>query len=65
MVKAISGKYIRRSAPTSVAIGTKLDEGASVTKNHAPRNAAIGHRRNAAAVNDNNATTIADSTSDI
>ena len=28
---------MRRSAPTSVAIGTMLDVGASMTKNHAPR----------------------------
>ena len=34
---AISGRYIRRSAPTSVAIGMMLEVGASVMKNHAPR----------------------------
>src|SRR5262245_5783019 len=37
---AASGRYIRRSAPTSEAIGTKLDVGASVTKTHVARNAA-------------------------
>src|SRR5439155_614503 len=36
---AARGRYIRRSAPTSVAIGTKLDVGARVTKNHVPRKA--------------------------
>src|SRR5438046_2427879 len=41
---AISGTYMRRSAPTSVAMGTILDVGASVTKNHAPRNARLGLR---------------------
>ena len=56
---AINGRYIRRSAPTSVAIGTKLDEGASVMKNHAPRNAAAAFHRNAATVSNNSATTAA------
>ena len=39
---AISGRYMRRSAPTSVAIGMKLDVGASVMKNQAPRNPSAG-----------------------
>ena len=39
-----SGKYIRRSAPTSVAIGMMLDAGASVMKNHAPQNPIAGIR---------------------
>ena len=41
---ARSGRYIRRSAPTSVAIGTMLDVGASVTKNQTPRKPSAGHR---------------------
>src|SRR5262245_14248639 len=36
-VSAMSGKYIRRSAPTSVAIGTTLDVGARATKNASAR----------------------------
>jgi hypothetical protein len=36
---------MRRSAPTSVAIGTKLDVGASVTKNQTRQNAARGAAR--------------------
>ena len=39
---AASGRYIRRSAPTSVAIGRMLDEGARVIQNHAARNPSIG-----------------------
>src|SRR5688572_31286005 len=41
---AASGRYIRRSAPTSVAIGTKLDVGDSVMKHHAPRKPTCGRR---------------------
>src|SRR5262245_39082149 len=37
---AATGRYIRRSTPTSVAIATKLDVGESVTKTHGARNAA-------------------------
>src|SRR4051812_37107539 len=48
-ITAISGRYIRRSAPTSVAIGTMLDVGASVTKNHSPRNPKAGRHTIAAA----------------
>src|SRR5262245_25305030 len=47
---AASGRYIRRSAPTSVAIGRMLDEGASVTKNQVPRNAISRRHRHAATV---------------
>ena len=36
-----SGRYMRRSAPTSVAIGTKLDVGDSVMKHHAPEEADV------------------------
>src|SRR5690349_22004667 len=39
-----SGRYMRRSAITSVTIGTKLDVGARMPKNHAPRNP-TGRRR--------------------
>src|SRR4051812_33905315 len=35
-VIAMSGRYIRRSAPTSVTMGTNDDVGASVMKTHAP-----------------------------
>ena len=38
---AAIGKYIRRSSPTSVRIGTMLEAGASVMKNQAPRNPAL------------------------
>ena len=48
--KAASGRYIRRSAPTSLAIGTTLDVGASVRKNMAPRNPIAGHRTSATTV---------------
>src|SRR5258708_38092978 len=47
---AASGKYIRRSAPASVAIGITVDDGASVTKNHVPRKASSRRFRQAAAV---------------
>src|SRR5437588_13016238 len=47
---AASGRYILRSAPTSVAIGTRLDVGASVMKNQAPRNPSVGRRTSATAV---------------
>ena len=40
----MSGRYMRRSAPTSVAIGTMLDVGARVMKNQAPRNPHFGRR---------------------
>ena len=40
---AMSGRYMRRSAPTSVATGTMLDAGASVMKNQRPRKPAAGH----------------------
>ena len=50
VMTARSGRYIRRSAPTSVAIGTMLDVGASVTKNQAPRKPTLGHRLNATRV---------------
>ena len=39
---ATSGRYIRRSAPTSVAIGTMELVGASVRKNQVPQNASRG-----------------------
>ena len=45
-----SGRYMRLSAPTSVAIGTTLEVGASVTKNHVARNATAGQRSQASAV---------------
>jgi hypothetical protein len=38
---------MRRSAPTSVAIGTMLDVGARVVKNHAPRKPAFAARASA------------------
>src|SRR5262249_24976778 len=44
------GRYMRRSAPTSVAIGTMLDVGASVMKNHDARNPTGGHRTRSAQV---------------
>src|SRR3954467_13859455 len=47
---ATTGRYIRRSAPTSVAIGTMLDVGASVMKNHAPRKPTAGARTRATVV---------------
>ena len=47
---ATSGRYIRRSAPTSVEIGMTLDVGASVRKNHAPRNPIGGLRMKATMV---------------
>src|SRR5215208_5068836 len=56
---AISGRYIRRSAPTSVAIGMTLDAGASVRKNHAPRNPILGERTSATTVAARSATTTA------
>jgi hypothetical protein len=37
-----SGKYMRRSAPTSVAMGMTLEDGASVPKNHTPTKARVG-----------------------
>jgi hypothetical protein len=55
---AISGRYIRRSAPTSVAIGTKLEVGASVMKTQAPRNPRAGRRPSAIAVRTRRTTTI-------
>src|SRR3989442_1428231 len=54
---AASARYIRRSAPTSVAIGTMLDVGASVMKIHAPRKPSIGRCHNASAVNASSAMT--------
>src|SRR6266850_362205 len=45
-----SGKYIRRSAPTSVAIGTMLDVGASVTNTQTPRKPSFGRQINAETV---------------
>ncbi len=39
---AARGRYIRRSAATSVTIGTKLEVGARMRKNHAPRNPSAG-----------------------
>ena len=42
---------MRRSAPTSVAIGTTLDVGASVMKNQAPRNPSFGLKTNPMTVN--------------
>src|SRR5437763_9907984 len=53
---AISGRYILRSAPTSVAIGTNDEAGASVMKIQAPRKPTAGLDRNAAMVNSINAT---------
>src|SRR4029077_10805025 len=47
---AASGRYMRRSAPTSVAIGTTLEAGASVTKNQAPRKPTAGRFHKAAMV---------------
>ena len=44
---AASGRYIRRSAATSVTIGTKLELGARIRKNHAPKNPSAGARRSA------------------
>src|SRR4051812_30667645 len=37
-------RYTRRSAAISVAIGTTLDDGARIKKNHAPRNASHPQR---------------------
>src|SRR6267143_5646597 len=45
-----SGRYMRRSAPTSVAIGTMLDVGARVTKTQTPRKPSLGCQNNAAIV---------------
>src|SRR5258706_6535760 len=45
-----SGRYMRRSAPTSVAIGTMLDVGASVTNTQTPRKPSFGRQINAATV---------------
>ena len=38
---------MRRSAPTSVAMGTMLEVGESVVKNQAPRNPSVGLRASA------------------
>src|SRR2546422_10776295 len=46
----VSGRYMRRSAPTSVAIGTMLDVGASVTNTQTPRKPSVGCQNNAAMV---------------
>jgi hypothetical protein len=48
---------MRRAAPTSVAIGTMLDVGASVMKNHAPRNPIFGQRTSATRVATSSSTT--------
>src|ERR1700730_12531040 len=42
--KPANGRYIRRSAPTSVEMGTTLDVGASVMKNHRPGKPTGGYR---------------------
>ena len=44
-----SGRYIRRSAPTSAEIGTTLDEGARVMKIDAAQKPTRGTARSAAA----------------
>src|SRR5262245_1546210 len=54
-----SGRYIRRSAATSVAMGTMLEAGANVTKNHAAGKNARGHRHRPTAHTTTNAATIA------
>ena len=46
--RAMSGRYIRRCAPTSVTIGTTLEAGASVTKNQVARKASGGRHRHRA-----------------
>ena len=57
-ISPASGRYIRLSAPTSVATGTKLDEGASVMKNQAAGNANFGDRANVSTVAVRSAPTI-------
>src|SRR5262245_40508294 len=48
--RAVAGRYIRRSAPTSLTIGITLDVGASVIKNVAARKPIAGRRTRATAV---------------
>src|SRR5439155_20968941 len=50
VASAANGKYIRRSAPTSLTIGTRLDVGASVRKNDAARKPNARDRASASAV---------------
>jgi hypothetical protein len=47
---AISGTYMRRSAPNSVTMGMMLDVGASVRKNHAPAKPTVGRFQSATTV---------------
>jgi hypothetical protein len=47
---ALSGRFIRRAAPTSVTMGMRLDVGASVSRAQAPAKPARGHRTRAIAV---------------
>ena len=47
VASAANGRYIRRSAPTSLTIGMMLDVGASVRKNAAARNPIRGQRTSA------------------
>ena len=49
---AANGRYMRRSAPTSLVIGITLDVGASVRKNAAARNPMRGQRTRATPVRD-------------
>src|SRR5262245_48306391 len=56
---AIDGKYMRRSAATSVAIGRKLDVGPSSRKNHAQRKPTRGFTTTSTTVATNMAVTIA------
>lgn len=56
---ATSGRYMRRSAPTSVAIGRMLDVGANSRNTHAPRNPSAGRRTSAMTVATIKPTTIA------
>jgi len=46
---AASGRYMRCSAATSVETGTRLDDGARITKNQIP-GSAIGKRRASATI---------------
>src|SRR5439155_21565184 len=56
---AASGRYMRRSAPTSLAMGTTLVVGASVRKKAAHRKPTLGQRTNATAVASNSEATTA------
>jgi len=51
LMTPMSGRYMRRSAPTSVTIGTRLEAGASVTQNQTPQNPSCGRRAKATSAN--------------